>query len=329
MDYHELLSLLQTNHLSLGSLECMLDSYRDDRYDLYFDVVVENQRGVKFFAIPLFSSRSLMPCFDPPQYQNWDGLPLMLSYNSMDNYALPDFCWRWLWDAWHVLMLNDVDDQGWGYLFMFQGLPLWHGKYYFGDFVRRRTWIRMRHRDREEVDEWLWKSREVLPEYQEQRGHMDPREVQSLRDQKGIPQPIEMQGEVIEMENPLRLSASREMGVIPPRIELRRDIETQLQELPGADRDAETEKELDESEQELDSESQQDPGTETPELQSKFQQDLGKSPELQSKFQPRESESHSEPDEPSLTDVAQNTSQKDLTRFCTAHTEFSMDSYSG
>lgn len=145
MEYHELVSLLQTNYLSLGGLESMLDSFLD--HEVYFDMVHENQRGAKFFAIPLFSSRSLIPCLDPHQYLRWDGVPLMLPYNSLDNYPLPDLGWRWLWDSWHVLMLNDVDDQGWRYRFMFQGRR-WHGKYYFGDFVRRRTWIRMRHREK-------------------------------------------------------------------------------------------------------------------------------------------------------------------------------------
>lgn len=148
MDYPGLLSLLQTNFLSFGNLECLLHTYHPDRYELYFDVVMENQRGAKFFAIPLFSRKSLLPCIDPPPYQRLDGLPVMVPYDSIDNFALPDLDWCWLWDSWHVLMLNDVDDQGWRYLTMFQRQPRWHGNYYFGDFVRQRTWIRMRHRIR-------------------------------------------------------------------------------------------------------------------------------------------------------------------------------------
>lgn len=152
MDYASLLSLLETNNFNVGGFDKMIQPPLLRSLDFHFDVVLENQRGLKILGIPLFSRQSLMPCIDPPPYQHLDGLPVLLAYDSIDNYALPDFGWSWLWDTWHVLMLNDVDELGWAYLLLFLRSLKWHGKYYFGDFVRRRMWIRMRQRDHVELD---------------------------------------------------------------------------------------------------------------------------------------------------------------------------------
>ncbi|WPK27390.1 hypothetical protein PUMCH_004777 [Australozyma saopauloensis] len=108
------------------------------------DALIENQRGLKFFGVPLFSGKSLLPVLDPPMFQRLNGKRVKLSYDSLDNYVLPDFGWSWSWSSWYVLMLHDVDELGWAYLGVWG--KWWHGKYRFGDCVRRRVWVRMRQR---------------------------------------------------------------------------------------------------------------------------------------------------------------------------------------
>ncbi|ODV76818.1 sporulation-specific protein 73, partial [Suhomyces tanzawaensis NRRL Y-17324] len=118
--------------------------------DIQFDFVIENQRGMKFFGIPLFSNKTLLPLLDPPNYQLLHMKPIVLSENSIVNYPLPDLDWKWTWDSWYILMYNDVDDQGWVYSNIVFNKTLsdstWKGKYYTGNFVRRRIWVRMRER---------------------------------------------------------------------------------------------------------------------------------------------------------------------------------------
>lgn len=122
------------------------DAYAYQNEDQQFDFLVENQRGMKFFGIPLFSNRSLIPMVDPSTYQLLKGNGVTLSYNNMKNYPLPDLGWEWSWDEWYVLMANDVDDQGWIYSSIIFNSNHWKGKYRFGNFVRRRVWMRMRNR---------------------------------------------------------------------------------------------------------------------------------------------------------------------------------------
>lgn len=109
-----------------------------------FESLVENQRGLMFFGITFFSSKSLLPVLDPPLFLRLNGKRVRLPYDSIDNFVLPDFDWIWAWSLWYVLMLHDVDDLGWAYLRVWG--KHWHGKYQFGDTVRRRVWIRMRQR---------------------------------------------------------------------------------------------------------------------------------------------------------------------------------------
>ncbi|OBA21009.1 hypothetical protein METBIDRAFT_41268 [Metschnikowia bicuspidata var. bicuspidata NRRL YB-4993] len=114
-----------------------------------FDVIVENQRGVKLLGIPLFSGKSLLPLMDPPMYQRLDGVKVTLAHEAMANYPLPGVDWHWSWALWYVLMLYDVDESGWLYLTFWRPTSSWHGRYHVSDFVRRRLWVRRRHRDRQ------------------------------------------------------------------------------------------------------------------------------------------------------------------------------------
>ncbi|EGV63536.1 hypothetical protein CANTEDRAFT_114386 [Yamadazyma tenuis ATCC 10573] len=123
----------------------------DDGYEYKLELVVENQRGLKIFGIPMFSSNSLIPMLDPSSFQLLNGQNLKVIDNNLNNLPLPDLNWQWHWECWYVLMLNDVDDQGWIYSKINFNSHHWKGKYYFGNFIRRRVWIRLRHRSLSEM----------------------------------------------------------------------------------------------------------------------------------------------------------------------------------
>lgn len=106
------------------------------------DYIVEYQRGLKFFGIPLYSQRSLIPFADPSEFETLGGRKLLLSYGSIQNYPLPDLDWNWDWERWYVLMTDSVDDQGW----MYAGWSGWSSKYRLGTGIRRRIWVRRRRR---------------------------------------------------------------------------------------------------------------------------------------------------------------------------------------
>lgn len=152
-NYDQLIKLLEANNFNTKSLGDVLSQRilpDSDELDVAFDLIIENQRGLKLFGIPLFSRNSLLPLIDPPLFQRLDGTTVSLPLDKIENYPLPDFGWDWGWLQWYVMMLNDVDELGWVYLLLFLRLQLqWHGKYYFGDFVRRRLWVRMRQREKE------------------------------------------------------------------------------------------------------------------------------------------------------------------------------------
>lgn len=152
--YDKLISLLEQNDFdtqTLGPtlLANALPHHSTQNVDVTFDLIVENQRGLKLCGIAMFGGNSLIPFFDPPLFQRLDGLKILLPLGKIENYPLPDLGWSWAWHKWYVLMLNDVDELGWVYLLIFFRKWLkWHGTYYFGDFVRRRLWVRMRQRER-------------------------------------------------------------------------------------------------------------------------------------------------------------------------------------
>lgn len=146
----QLIELYHSHGQKFSYIAKVLASFNNDIVNegIQFEYILENQRGMQLFGIPLFSNRSLLPLIDPPTYQTIHEKPLYLSENTMNNYPLPDLGWRWDWDTWYVLMYNDVDDLGWIYSNIVFNRHLsdgrWKGKYYFGNFIRRRIWIRMR-----------------------------------------------------------------------------------------------------------------------------------------------------------------------------------------
>ncbi|EEB05948.1 spore wall assembly protein [Schizosaccharomyces japonicus yFS275] len=104
------------------------------------DVLYENQRGIFFCGIPLFSAQSLLN-FDPAP---WIDKNMKTSPVSVETAACPDPSWEWAWQRWYVDMSDDVDESGWQYAFSFT-ISNWHGRpLCCQSFVRRRRWIRKR-----------------------------------------------------------------------------------------------------------------------------------------------------------------------------------------
>ena len=108
-----------------------------------FDFIIENERGIKIFGIPLFSHRSLLPIIDPSNYQNINGKRLTVPLSKLENYPLPDSNWEWEWSHWYVYMYKDVDPTAGCTRIFFQCDNGWR-KYYFGNTIRKRVWIRLR-----------------------------------------------------------------------------------------------------------------------------------------------------------------------------------------
>lgn len=113
-----------------------------DMGDTAFDIIIENQRGTMFFGISLFSQNSLITPVDPPVYQTLKGDPIP----DLKLIPLPDFHWQWAWPHWSIAMIGDVDEDGFVYSHVRFSSKRWKGVYKFGNFVRRRIWIRRRDR---------------------------------------------------------------------------------------------------------------------------------------------------------------------------------------
>lgn len=111
--------------------------------DTAIDILYENQRGLFFCGIPLYSSASLLQ-FDPG---GWQTSTFQDSPVNITNAQVPDPSWTWDWKSWYVDMSHDVDDEGWEYSFAFGTNFAWHGSHpWFHSFVRRRRWLRKRVR---------------------------------------------------------------------------------------------------------------------------------------------------------------------------------------
>lgn len=116
----------------------------DDDYEKFADILTENERGWFILGYPFFSSNMLFPTDPYPWTYGFSGV--RAAPGDIDNFPLPDPSWTWTWNRWYVDMSYDVDDQGWSYSWRF-GSPIWHGSHvWFHSFVRRRRWVRLRHR---------------------------------------------------------------------------------------------------------------------------------------------------------------------------------------
>lgn len=113
--------------------------HRERPYEV--DILYENQRGLFFFGIPLYSHSSLLN-FDPAPWVTRDFTD---SPVNITNAQVPDPSWEWAWKSWYVDMSYDVDEEGWQYSFSFGRKWVWHGTHpWFHSYVRRRRWLRKR-----------------------------------------------------------------------------------------------------------------------------------------------------------------------------------------
>ncbi|GAN00981.1 conserved hypothetical protein [Mucor ambiguus] len=114
--------------------------YHDHKCEEYaYDVLFECQRGSLAVG---YSSKTLLQ-FDP---NPWCDADMRFTPMNIENYQLPDPTWQWVSKDWMIDMTEDVDEAGWQYALKFHG-AVWHGNYkHFRSFVRRRRWIRLRHR---------------------------------------------------------------------------------------------------------------------------------------------------------------------------------------
>ncbi|CAX44272.1 conserved hypothetical protein [Candida dubliniensis CD36] len=140
---HQLSEHLRTHSDDFTAITSFNESISHTPYQ--FDFIVENERGIKLFGIPLFSHKSLWPIIDPSHYQTITNHHLSIPI-SLENYPLPDFNWEWVWSHWYVFMYNDIDPHGWMYSTVFFQCKKWKGKYYFGNTVRQRVWLRLRRK---------------------------------------------------------------------------------------------------------------------------------------------------------------------------------------
>lgn len=104
-----------------------------------YEIIIENQRGATLFGSKMFCKQSVLYPLDPPKYQTLTGQNLV----NLSMYPEPAHNWMWCWKKWHVMMINDVDEEGWIYSPIRFGSYKWTGVGKFGNFVRRRIWVRM------------------------------------------------------------------------------------------------------------------------------------------------------------------------------------------
>lgn len=115
----------------------------NQRFEKHADVLVENQRGWFILGYPFFSHNMLFSLDPSPWTYGPTNKP---APGDVQSFPLPDPSWDWTWNRWYVDMAYDVDDQGWSYSWRFAS-DVWHGSHvWFHSFVRRRRWIRLRHR---------------------------------------------------------------------------------------------------------------------------------------------------------------------------------------
>ncbi|ORZ15718.1 hypothetical protein BCR42DRAFT_415774 [Absidia repens] len=120
-----------------------LPSHLNAKDNYVYDILYECQRGSWLVG---YSSKTLLQ-FDP---NPWCDAYMKYTPMNPTTYQLPDPTWEWVSKEWMVDMTEDVDEAGWQYSVKFHG-AVWHGNYkHFRSFVRRRRWIRLRHRGQQQ-----------------------------------------------------------------------------------------------------------------------------------------------------------------------------------
>ncbi|KAG0743143.1 hypothetical protein G6F57_008279 [Rhizopus arrhizus] len=136
-------SLSRSNRYSLKLPP--LPSHDTNTEEYAYDILYECQRGSLSVG---YSSKTLLQ-FDP---NPWCDANMRFTPMNIENYQLPDPTWQWVSKNWMIDMTDDVDESGWQYALKFHGAD-WHGNYkHFRSFVRRRRWIRLRYRNKRNVE---------------------------------------------------------------------------------------------------------------------------------------------------------------------------------
>lgn len=138
-EFLKCLSQFTMENETLKDLGKIKDSSDPNEKSVKYEIIIENQRGATLFGSKMFCKQSVLYPLDPPKYQTLTGQNL----TSLAMYPEPGNNWRWCWKKWHVIMIKDVDEEGWIYSTIRFGSYNWTGVGKFGNFVRRRIWVRM------------------------------------------------------------------------------------------------------------------------------------------------------------------------------------------
>ncbi|GAV27053.1 hypothetical protein PMKS-000514 [Pichia membranifaciens] len=138
-EFLKCLSQFTMENETLKDLGKMKESSDPNGKFVKYEIIIENQRGATLFGSKMFCKQSVLYPLDPPKYQALTGQNL----TSLSMYPEPGNNWRWCWKKWHVIMIKDVDEEGWIYSTIRFGSYNWTGVGKFGNFVRRRIWVRM------------------------------------------------------------------------------------------------------------------------------------------------------------------------------------------
>ncbi|KAG7748834.1 hypothetical protein KL911_002210 [Ogataea haglerorum] len=139
-EFLDCLTHLNGNNVDLGDISRFESQFVGGEDTYKYEVIIENQRGATVLGMPLYSRESLLYPLDPPKFQTLKGHAI----TSLSLYPLPSRSWRWSWNNWFILMIQDVDQEGWVYSKVRFGSSKWKGIGRFGNFVRRRVWVRKR-----------------------------------------------------------------------------------------------------------------------------------------------------------------------------------------
>ncbi|KAG7893760.1 hypothetical protein KL908_002814 [Ogataea polymorpha] len=139
-EFLDCLAQFSGNDVDLGDISRFESQFGGVEETYKYEVIIENQRGATLLGIPMYSRESLLYPLDPPKFQTLRGHAI----TSLNLYPLPSRSWRWSWNNWFILMIQDVDQEGWVYSKVRFGSRKWKGVGRFGNFVRRRVWVRKR-----------------------------------------------------------------------------------------------------------------------------------------------------------------------------------------
>lgn len=138
--FHNLQSITECLNQSNSDLCNGLDNDLEKTTSNFkYEVIIESQRGSTISGNHIYSKDSIIYPIDPPKFQTIWGDNL----ESLRLYPDPGLNWEWGWKNWHVLMIDDVDEEGWIYSNFRFGSKHWSGVGRLGKFVRRRIWIRL------------------------------------------------------------------------------------------------------------------------------------------------------------------------------------------